>query len=306
MTARTKGVGWKRHLEGWQAGAIILLLAGSAIILSTPRGAIPVTPPAPSVDNAAVAAIMTADDQWAIGATARPLDVDVRAVGDQIRAYNVAASQKDEAGVQDARARLLEASQKALVRSKEELLMLRAYHTKRFVEELRQWQRDGAASDELAALSGDFVDTLARNAWCVSERELLMTEPELRVLFKKRWNDITGLRGPSFDLSVDEDRMRFGFLLRHPFRDQRSAPEGSRIAIAQRANAQMAVIEKLVTLDPGYPVDIARGVVLFQQQRFAAAGEHFRRHLAAHPDGPHTLRVRNYLKAALDLAAETL
>jgi hypothetical protein len=301
VSASTKVRGWKRHLDGWQAGAILVVIAGSAILLGIPRSVRPERPPAPQLDVGAILATMKADDRQALSAEAIELDVDVRAVGRELRAYNLAAASKDELSVQDARRRLLEVSRTALARSTEQLLMLRAYQMKRFISELEGWQNDGSESDELRALGGDFVSTLARNRWCSSGRRLLLSTRELRILFKKRWNDITGLHGPSFDLTRDENLARFAFLLRHPFRrgDLAGLP---RRAAAQRSSAQLQVIEKLAAIDTAYPVDLARGVVFFRNGLYTRAGERFRRHLAAHPDGAHTLRARNYLKAALELS----
>ncbi len=180
---------------------------------------------------------------------------------------------------------------------------LRAYQMRRFIAELRRWQADGIESDELTALGGDLVKALRRNRWCRSGgRELVMDGRVLRVLFKKRWNELTGLRQGPFALTLDEDRLRYGFLIEHPFvRDkQASLAATPKVTAARQEAARLRMIEKLAKRDPAYHADLARGVVLYQLDRFAVAGEAFRRHLAARPDGPHTLRAQNYLKAALD------
>ncbi|MEZ4310178.1 MAG: hypothetical protein R3F14_19220 [Polyangiaceae bacterium] len=59
-------------------------------------------------------------------------------------------------------------------------------------------------------------------------------------------------------------------------------------------------IRELGALDPSYPAAFAEGVVLFRLGRFELAAQAFERHLAAHPDGPWTLRARNHLKASLE------
>ena len=41
----------------------------------------------------------------------------------------------------------------------------------------------------------------------------------------------------------------------------------------------MKKIEELAALDPSYPADLARGVVLYRLARYPAAVEKFRRHL---------------------------
>jgi tetratricopeptide (TPR) repeat protein len=63
-------------------------------------------------------------------------------------------------------------------------------------------------------------------------------------------------------------------------------------------------IDEIAALDPAYPSDLARGIVLYRLGRFLPAVQAFRRHLEASPDGPFTLRARGYLRAALGRASE--
>ncbi|MBW2454772.1 MAG: hypothetical protein JRI68_09685 [Deltaproteobacteria bacterium] len=281
----------------------MLLLAGSAILLAVPRGVAPSQIPPPLVDGQALAATEARDDDRTQAIQQEPLDVDVRAVGREVRAYNRAAAADREQELTEARRRIVRATAVALRHNAEPLLKLRAYQMRRFIAELRQWQTDGVETDELTALGGDWVRMLRRNSWCRGgTRDLVMTGRVLRVLFKKRWNDITGLRQGPFALTVDEDRLRYGFLIDHPFvRDKQAAlPPNDRLGQARRGAARLRMIEKLATRDPSYHANLARGVVLYRLERYAASGEAFRRHLQARPDGPYTLRARNYLKAALD------
>lgn len=302
VAARTKARGWKKHLDGWQAGAVLLVLAGSAILLGLPRAAHPQAPPAPLVDAASVSSTMAADDERARRAVNQLLDVDVRAVGREVRLYNAAAASKDEYAVQEARERLLPTARKALRRGSEELLQLRAYQMLEFMRELRQWQATGVETEAMKALGGDFVATLRNNRWCLEgTRKLALDDRELRTLYKKRWNDITALQQPAFALTRDEDLVRFGFLLQHPFQSRRAVVSAeTRRTLRRRGKSRLQVIDKLMKLDASYPADLARGVVHYQMGQFAKAGEQFQRHLSRYPDGPYTLRARNYLKAALD------
>ena len=271
-----------------------------------PKAVAPDELPAPTIDGAALAATMRADDERAIRPANEQLDLDIRAVGREMRNYNVAASKGDDEGLVRARAALIAVVGKALARSEEQLLQLRAYQTAAFLTELRKWRQTGVESEELAALGGDFVSTLARNRWCRDgERNLVMDERVLRVLYKKRWNDVAGLVGPGFDLTLDEDRVRYGFLIRHPFRPESRrdrAPNPRRIALSE-GQARLRTVERLQQRDRSYPAELARGVVMYQTGRFALAAESFRAHLELQPDGPYTLRARNYLKAALDMVA---
>jgi hypothetical protein len=296
---------WRRHLDGWQAGALLLLIAASAIFLGVPRAVEPDWLPRPQVDSRSLAVTMRVDDELARKAAREPLDVDVRAVGREIRSYNqIAAAAADEAQFARAREQIAHAARKASSFG-EQLAELRAYQLAKFLEELKGWQRTGKASDELIAVSGDFLDTVVRNRWCFgSGRELLVGERELRALFKKRWNAIVGAEGEALALTIDEERLRLGFLAAHPFVGKEAASLETVALERTLAPQRLRTIERLAALDADYPAQLARGVVLFRTQQFQPAADAFRLHLEARPDGPYTLRARNYLKAALDRAVE--
>ena len=215
--AQSGGRGWRRHLDGWQAGLVLVVMVASAVVIGLPRAAVPEHTPAPRIDQAALSAVMRADDERARRASEDQLDVDVRAVGREMRAFNdvVANGRRNE--LAEARARLIRAVKNAVGVDEEGLVALRSYQLARFLLELRQWQETGKVSPELVALSGDFVTSMAVHRWCTEERQLVMDERVLRVLYKKRWTDLAGLRGPLFDLTLDEDRVRYDFLLRYPF-----------------------------------------------------------------------------------------
>jgi tetratricopeptide (TPR) repeat protein len=299
--------GWERHLDGWQAGLVLVVIVASAVVIGIPRAAVPEHTPSPVVDYAALTQVMDTDDARARRAETEQLDVDVRAVGREMRAYNelVAAGERDE--LAEARAKLIRAVKNAVEVDEEGLAALRAYQLARFLLELRAWQKTGEISEELTAVSGDFVRSLAAHRWCREGRELVMDERVLRVLYKKRWTELAGLRGPLFDLTLDEDRLRYGFLLRHPFvptagRNMASLEPGSALDRVRRGEARLKVLERLAERDESYPAELARGVILFRMNRYAVAAEAFRNHLDAAPDGPNTLLARNYLKASLDRA----
>jgi len=292
-------------LDGWQAGAMLLFIATGAILLAAPRGVAPTSIPPPAVDNAALETIERRDEVRARRVAREPLDVDVRALGREIRSYNKAAATGQVQELVEARAQVARATVVALRHDAEPLLALRAYQMLRFVAELRRWTEQQPTGDELAALGGDFIDTLTRNRWCQrGTRHLLLGDRVVRVLFKKRWNDLTGLRAGPFALSLDEDRVRFAFLIEHPFTRQRDADlrRAGKLAAAAEDELRLRLIGRLARRDPGYPADLARGVVLYQMGRYSRAGNAFRDHLERQPDGALALRARNYLKGALDRA----
>jgi hypothetical protein len=283
-----------------------MVVAGSAILLAVPRAVAPSTVPTPSIDRAALEATMLADDRLAIEAQTTTLDRDVRAVGDAFRRYNRVVYDGNMEKFSNARYAVAGATRKALEHGAKPLVILRAYHMSRFVEELHDWQGKDEPSDELIGLSGDFVEAVGRNAWCKSDGTLAVSDEVLRVLFKKRWNDIVGVRGPEFELTLDEDRLRHHFFIRHPFRLRRdfgptANPNTARVLEKRRLNA----IDKLAERDPEYPAMLARGVVHFQGGSYSQAASAFRSHLATSENGTYNLRVQNYLKASLDRANET-
>jgi hypothetical protein len=305
LQSQRQARGWQRHLDGWQAGLLVVLLAGSAVVLAMPHTVEPREPPEPAIDYAALTPTWRHDDHLAKEAVRSELDVDIRAVGSLVRQYNRAAAEGLEHTVAETRTRLARATLTALRRSEQQLLTLRAYQLSRFLTELREWQRTGKRSEELVELGGDVLRALRRNRWCVRGRDLLPDEAVLRVLYKKRWNDITGATAGPFKASLDEDRVRYGFLLRHPVLSRSSeedSAEARQIAALKIHGARLKVIERLRTIDPSYPSQLARGVVLYRSQRYQASVQAFQRHLDASPDGPHALRANGYLKAALEQA----
>lgn len=285
---------------------LALVLAGSAILLAAPRGVEPLALPLPRVDAPALARVMARDDELARAAAAVELDVDVRALGREIRTYNeVAAQSSDDDEFARARQRVTEAASK-VGRLGTDLEKLRAYQLVRFLGELRAWQLTGVMTEELRALSGDFVDALSRSGWCVpGTRDLVVGERELRVLFKKRWNTMVGADGEPLLLTVDEERVRLGFLVNHPFVNNDAPGRGvtdpaarERLVTPQR----MKLLERLAAIAPEYPADLARGIALYRVGQYQPAADAFRRHLEGRPDGPYALHARNYMKAALDLS----
>ncbi|MFO0588076.1 MAG: hypothetical protein U0441_11075 [Polyangiaceae bacterium] len=238
------------------------------------------------------------------------LDYDVRALGEAVRAFGRAEAADDEQALGPARSRAVTAAHAAIAHDPEQVLALRAFQTRAFVAELRAFARSGAPSPELAELAGPIARSLVAYRWYDAEtRELLPDDTVLRALYRKRWDEITGLEGPAFAPSLDETRALLGFLIAHPAVQRAPLATGADPEVV-RARAlldevtenerRLAKIRELARVDPAYPGAIAEGVVLYRLGRYEAAAVAFERHLAASPDGPWTLRARNYLKAALE------
>ncbi|WP_437660339.1 hypothetical protein [Sorangium sp. So ce1182] len=336
--------GWQRHLEGWQPGLVAVLIAGSAAILAVPRPVEPAELPLPLADARALERAREADIAHARQAEQLGLDAEVRELGSAIRAFGLVDADADhtEAELLAARKRVLDAVGPALAQGDEAVLRLRAYQLSSFVREVRRFESTGEESGELRELGGDFLGLLRRSGWLKrgdarsrgggEARRVAMDGAVLGVLFKKRWDAIVGVQREPFGLALDEERALFRFLLSHPVsvargsRDlaappadeaaarptqasepgPRSPAAALRDAEAPRAAEQYRLrkIDELAALDPSYPRHLARGVALYRLGKFVQSADAFRSHLDEHPDGAHTLRAQNYLRAALERARE--
>ena len=308
-----RGIG--RHLEGWQPGALAVLLAGSSAIVAVPRSVDPVDLPEPMIAATSIAHIVRAEDALAARAEREskegaPLDFDVRTLGSAIRAYGIADAEGVDTRVVIARRDVAQAALRARAHGDDALAKLRAYQLRAFLRELKRWEAEGFETKELRELGGGFADMARRNGW-VRHGRLIVDDAARRALFKKRWNELVMAHGVRLDPAIDEQRALLRFLIRHPprgessdgVRPSRRMSEDEREAFAA-SQYRLRKIEEIAKIDPAYPADFARGVVLYQMRRFASATEMFRRHLDAHPDGPLTLRAQNHLRASLGHASD--
>ncbi len=302
--------GFARHFEGWQPGLLAVLVAGVSAALAVPRPVPPTELPEPFLEPRALAAVASQDEALAVTAERRPLDTDVRALGSALRAYNRADAADDAEAVAQQRHDFAEASRAASAHGDQVLAELRAYQLRSFLRELRRWERTGEETQELAELGGPFLARARKNGWS-DGRVLLADEPVRAAMFKKRWNELAMAHGPSLDLTTAEKVALLRFLILHPPRDASAGQLDPRDRVgAQRVADQaeayrLKKIDELKALDPAYPADLARGVVLYRLRRYPQAVEDLRRYLDDHPDGPNALRARNYMRAAWGGAMET-
>lgn len=304
-----------QHFEGWQPGLLAILVAAGSALLVTPRPTVPIDLPEPVISPRSLADIAARDDALAARAEAEAardqrLDFDVRALGSAIRAYGLADAAHDDAAVTATRQKVAEAAVRARALGDEPLLKMRAYQERAFLRALIHWEAKGIELADLRELGGAFISMADRNGWIEGGR-LVMDDAVRRAMFKKRWNELT-LSRAALDLPPDEKRALLRFLIARPPIDEaettaaggpRGRDDVDRITFAT-GQFRMRRIDELSAVDPAYPADLARGVVLFQTRRYAGAMELFRRHLEAHPDGPFTLRAQSYLRAALGRVSE--
>jgi tetratricopeptide (TPR) repeat protein len=276
-------------------------LAGTGAILAVPHPAEPTFLPPPLPEPRALTRARQIDEALADKAELEPLDADVRALGSAVRAYGAADAAGDERAIVHTRKEVATAAAKALALGEEGVIRLRAYQLRAFLREVRTWEMTGVEARELAELGGGFVGMLERSGW-VRGRRVLLDDAAQRAAWKRRWNEITGIERPTFQPTLDEHRAFYRFVLAHPIGPP-GAPMGELSARGPREQYRLKKIEELAALDPAYPAELSRGIVLYRLGRFLPAVQAFRRHLDASPDGPFTLRARGYLRAALSRAA---
>lgn len=306
-----------RHFEGWQPGLVAVVLAGIVALLAVPRSIEPRELPLPVPDVQALRRSAQADDDAARAIHQNPLDADVRAVGSLLRAFGKADATRDEAMLVQLRSRIFTAVLRARTQGDQPLLSLRAFQLQAFLREVRRFVSTGETTDDFVELGGSFGDLLVRNGWCValgakgasgdSKSNMVnqgapcamrMGESALRALYKRRWNEVSGLGGEQFDLTIDEQRAFYAFLLRYP-------PLKTDVAHTSRVvdfdgSYFMRKVDDLSALDPSYPRLFARGIIQFRTGDFRRAAESFSTFLDTSPDGPWTIRAQNHLRAALE------
>jgi hypothetical protein len=292
------GVG--RHFEGWQPGLVAVVLAGIVALLAVPRSVEPHELPLPVPDVQALRRVAQTDDDAAQAIQQKPLDADVRAVGSLLRAFGTADAARDDVMLVQLRSRISTAVLRARTQGDEQLVALRAFQMQAFLREVRYFVATGATTEDLVELGGSFAELLMRNEWCVGSRPcaMRMGEPALRALYKRRWNEISGLAGERFDLTLDEQRAFYEFLLRYPPRQTEGHDSASPTGFD--GSYFMRKVDELSALDPAYPRLLARGIIQFRMGDFRRAAESFSTFLDTSPDGPWAIRAQNHLRAALE------
>jgi hypothetical protein len=308
-TGDVKARGWTRHLEGWQPGLLAVVIAVIAAILLVPSSVPPRDVPEPRIDHRAVQAVLAEDVRLAREAESQTLHHDVRLLGAAVRQFGAVDGTEDKLALTQARARLARAAPLVAARPDEEVVMLRAYQVHKLVAGLREWERSGESPEMLKELGGTILETLDRYGWVSHERgrrRIVLSDLELSVLLKKRWNDVTNLDRPALAPTKDEELALLRFFLRHPISAPEALAQDALGAAQYRQRYVLKKVEEIGKLDADYPTNLAKGILLYRLGKQPEAVQAFRRHLEARPDGPYTLRAQNYLRAALGASSDEL
>jgi hypothetical protein len=287
-------------LEGWQAGLVVIVVASLSAVVVVPRPAVPDDIPYPVPNRRILSRISEIDAARARALAVERPSYDVRALGEAFRAYGAA----DADGDTDRAVHLLRAVQlsvpDALKVGEETTLGLRAYQLSLFLDALHQYESTAVEPPELRELAGGFVALAWRAGWVRKNPSglSLIMEPAVReALFRKRWNEITGLKTGVFAQPVDEVRAMYGFLLSHPIaQSTRVAP--SRSACHAANEYMLRKVVELGQVDPEYPAPLAQAIVLLRLDRPREAVDALAHFVETEPGGRFTLRARNTLREA--------
>jgi hypothetical protein len=295
-------------LEGWQAGGIVVVVAFLCVLVAVPRPVLPDEIPFPRVDQRALLRISEKDADRARALAGERPGYDVRALGEAVRQYGAADADSDSDRGTSRYGQMSRAVAPALEQGVEPVLALRAYQMTVFLRELETFANSGVETTELRELGGGIVALLRRSQWIRPAGKGYRLLPDrfvLEVLFKKRWNEITGLKGAAFALSLEEQRALYAFLLANPLVLGTVAP-----GLPWRCRAAneylLRKVGELSEIDPEYPVDVARGILFLRLGRHKDAVDTLAGYLDSHPDGPLTLRTRNTLREAQERLSLTV
>jgi hypothetical protein len=265
----------------------IVLAAALSAALVVPRGVEPEAVPVPRIDRNEQAERVEQEAERAARA-ARGLSFEVRSVGEAYRSWGRAAFAEEDVAPQ------LEAQLQRLAQvvvdahGEDSLLDLRALQAHLFVRSLEA-RSDAQPTLEQRELGGDFLALGLEHGWFGSGPDA--ADPrELATLFRVHWADVLGLgRRHPFAPTLNEWRVYYRFLLAQPISGG-AEREGD-------VRRKLGYVAALAEHDRDYPFHLARGVLLYQRGDPLGAAAELRAHLSQHPDGPWTLRARNYLAA---------
>jgi hypothetical protein len=295
----------------------------------------PLEPPIPVVDGTPLAKIARDDREASRRLDATPPPIEIRALGSAYLEWNVAAAATPAVGGPSTAAKRTALQQE--IRSAmgvarrtlgddatwSALRDLRSHHTELFFRELER-ARDVGPTDEYRRLTGALDDVLRKNGWLGPSGEIHVPPAMLRARYKLHWTSIVftledcdrtsppicfGLT--TLPLPTDELRALLAFLVAYPVvRPEDEALAGSLHGAIDRR--RLVYLDRLLALDEfadptrtkrpylgDYPIDLARGAMLYRLGSYTDAAELLRRAATEHPDD---MRARNWLLAAIQKA----
>jgi len=273
-----------KHLEGWELGLGVISMAVLSALLVVPRDVPPELVPPPRIDRPEQRQAADVETRRAESARAG-LPLEIRSVGEAVRRQGRAAYAAPELSTQVS-AQLRRLGAEALAhQGPERLLELRALQTELFMAAIAS--RPAEPSSEAIELAGGLLLAGKGQGW-LEPPPLGADDDELATLYRMYWSQAVGLLAHPFAPTLNEWRVYFRFLLGRP------TPEADRAGDLRR---KLEYVAALASHDQEYPAHLARGVLLYQSGAPIESAIELRQHLERSPDGPWSLRARNYLAA---------
>jgi hypothetical protein len=327
--AVTTGVG--RELRALLPGAIAgvaLGICSAIIVLHHPVE--PLDTPMPVVDPAPLARIAHDDRETRVRLDRQPMHAVIRAIGSAYLEWNAAAASgmspadpRRETLASELRGALGVArnsfgDEKGL---QAPLKDLRAYHTDLFIDELRRRERTRTVSDELKRLGGGLLAVMTRNGWIGADGSMIAPEPIIRARYKLHWTGVVfGLEDcegsaatscyglTTLPIEPVELRALLAYLIEHPVvREEDALEAGSPERAIDRR--RLLYVERLAAIDRyadptgkthpylgDYPVQLARGILLFRLGRYDLAEQELGAYALTHKTDS---RARNWYLGAV-------
>lgn len=291
-----QGSRFSKYFEGWQVGAITVLMAIVAVAVVVPRTVVPEEVPLPRLAPRDIGVARTRARAAERALESGEISDNLRLLASRLRAHGLAENSGDRKQTELAAGSILELSPIVAATEPDRLLDLRAHLTERFVRAFLLLLRTGAETEDLAVVGGDAARTFRDKGWLDGPVDAEI-DLVLRSLYKRRFEGLVLPKG-NLPLEEAEERARVRFLMLHPPRAPVPDPQG--LFANQYVLSQL---DDAAALDPHYPLRYAQGIALFRLGRFEASAAAFDAFLAERPDGPYRLRAVNYLKAAVEQAS---
>lgn len=267
-----------------------IILAALGTFLVAPRPTLPRVVPLPALDADALEQREEEEAQRAERVFDGSLPRRARIVGELVRRVGEQSTRDPSATRQLLEELRLETRNLIEQRGPEELLDLRALQTQLFVKEVDRYVATGVVKPAVLELGGEFVE-IARESW-VHHGRLLLSEPELRVLYRVRWGILTGThRQEPFGPTLAEFRRYYTTYLEKPER-------GLVVDANALALTRLSYARALGSIDPQYPSELAMGILELQAGRAASAKPLLSAAAGTAENGEWFLVTRNYLISA--------
>ena len=284
--------------DGWQVGAVAVLVATLVTSVIIPRTVEPTGLPPSSLSPNELDRARIDSHREALPAAPGLRSRALQLFDARFRELGRAEFEGDRRLGDRWATELGEAARPIFAHSPEALRALRTSQAREFASAYLRALREGVESDDVRELGGSMLVEIRQNGWFSSLEEAGGAADVVLVgLFKRRFA-LMFVGHPELPLSPVDERAVLDFLIKNP---PKSALAGSsREGRGGRGKFVLKQIDALTKLEPSYPTLYARGVVYYEMGQFDAAASSFDAYLQRNQNGPYRLRAVNFLKAAVE------